>query len=92
MIIARYSVLVKLPVSHCRISFLLVEKSVWDYALVVDGKRPQLLLLLTRIYSKGIVIDNLGWSYVLRNVEFFDLVFVELPCLYAPLENLIIIC
>ena len=65
MIIARYSVFVKLLVSHCRISFLLVEKGVWDYTLVVDGKRPQFLLLLTRIYSKGIIIDNLGRPYVL---------------------------
>ena len=89
VIIARYSVLVKLPVIHILISFLLVEKGVWDHALVVDSQRPQLLLLFTRIYSKGIIINNLGGPYILRNVEFFDFVFVEMSCLNTPFEDLI---
>ena len=64
VIIARYSIIVELLVSHSPISFLLVEKSVWDYTLVVDRERPQLLLLFASINSIGIIINDPGGSYV----------------------------
>ena len=91
MIIARYSITIKQSVVHSRIRFLLVEKGVWDYALIVHSQRPQLSLLFTRINGKGIIVNNPGRLDSFRNVEFFYLVFVEFSRLNTPLENFIVI-
>ena len=64
VVVLRYPVLVEQLLSHGRVNFLLVEKCVWDDALVVDSHRPQLLLLLTREDSKGVIINDLWGANV----------------------------
>ena len=57
---APHSANVERFISHVCVFFLLVEKGVRDYALVVDRQRPKFLLLVTRKDSKSVIINDLG--------------------------------